>query len=77
MEKKWLLRINGDDWKKNIRPKVFSRDNYTCQGCLEKKAQVVHHTTYDHIGKEFMFELISLCFECHERIHGKNNSDQL
>ena len=52
-----------------LRIKALTRDDYTCQGCLEKKAVQVHHITYENIGNEFCFELISLCDDCHEKIH--------
>lgn len=52
------------------RVKVLERDNYLCQGCGEK-AEQVHHKTYKHVGNEFLFELMSVCKKCHERIHEK------
>lgn len=48
---------------------VLSRDRYLCQGCRKRRATQVHHLTYAHRGAEFLFELISLCDECHERLH--------
>jgi hypothetical protein len=33
-----------------------------------RRAQV-HHLTYAHVGREFLFELVALCEECHERLH--------
>lgn len=54
--------------KRNL---VCKRDNNICQGCLKNPASDVHHTTYDHVGNEFLFELISLCRSCHQRFHNK------
>lgn len=56
------------DWL-NVRDKALSRDEYLCQGCLEARTTQVHHLTYDNLGREFLFELISLCAACHTRIH--------
>ncbi len=56
------------DWL-NRRDKVIERDDYRCQGCLDARATQVHHLTYKHLGNEFLFELISLCKNCHTRIH--------
>ena len=32
-------------------------------------AKQVHHTTYANVGHEFLFELVALCPECHNRYH--------
>ena len=63
--------INSDKWKA-MRLKVLKRDDYTCRGCLENPATEVHHITYANLGDEFMFELMSLCRECHSRFHKKD-----
>jgi hypothetical protein len=59
-----------DEWKK-LRLLVLNRDKYICQGCLKNQATEVHHQSYLHFKKEFMFELISLCNHCHSRYHNK------
>lgn len=51
------------------RFKVLERDNYLCQGCRERRAVEVHHLTYEHIGNELLFELVSVCRQCHETLH--------
>lgn len=51
------------------RAAVLQRDKYLCQGCLRRRAEHVHHLTYDHCFNELAFELISLCVECHKKIH--------
>jgi hypothetical protein len=63
--------LRTSKWKE-IRKKVLKRDDYTCQGCLENRATEVHHITYDNWKNEFMFELMSLCRECHSRFHKKD-----
>ena len=60
--------LQSQEWQVK-RALVLKRDNYMCQGCMRNEANVVHHTTYAHAGNEFLFELISLCHECHERYH--------
>jgi hypothetical protein len=64
--------LNSDKWKLVIRPKVFKRANGVCEGCLERPATQVHHLTYEHLGDEFMFELVAMCGPCHERLHPKD-----
>lgn len=60
-------------WKAR-RARVLMRDRYICQGCLSARAVDVHHTTYAHVGSELMFELVSLCRECHDRAHETGSS---
>lgn len=55
--------IKSDEWK-NKRQLVLKRDNYTCQIC-GKKAEQVHHLSYAHRENEYLFELVSLCEQCH------------
>lgn len=61
-----------DSWEWSEKAyKVMKRANFICEGCLEAEAKEVHHMTYTHIYREFMFELVALCSSCHRRIHGK------
>ena len=51
------------------RKKVMARARGICEGCLEGAATQVHHKTYSHVFNEFMFELVALCDDCHNRMH--------
>jgi 5-methylcytosine-specific restriction endonuclease McrA len=63
--------LQTDQWKA-IRLKVLKRDNFLCQACLDAPATEVHHLTYNHWKFELMFELLSVCSNCHHnRIHIK------
>jgi 5-methylcytosine-specific restriction endonuclease McrA len=53
-----------------IRTKVMRRDNNWCQACLDAQATQVHHTTYEHLYREILWELEAVCAPCHQRIHG-------
>lgn len=55
-------------WK-DKRAKVLKRDNFICQSCLDSPAVDVHHLTYLRIFDEPLFDLISVCRECHNKIH--------
>lgn len=57
------------EWKRKRRF-IIERDKI-CQGCLDAPIHDVHHLTYAHVGKEFMYELVGLCRECHSRCHKK------
>jgi 5-methylcytosine-specific restriction endonuclease McrA len=59
--------IKSEQWKQK-RELVLKRDNYLCQACLTEKATQVHHTSYKHWRNEPLFELVSVCEMCHEKI---------
>ena len=56
-------------WGKT-KEKRLKKDNYTCQKC-GKKADIVHHKTYENLYHEKMQDLISLCYKCHYEQHKK------
>jgi hypothetical protein len=48
---------------------VLARANYVCEGCGVRRPTQVHHLTYQNIFEEFLFELVAVCPQCHQRIH--------
>jgi len=60
--------LSSESWK-NKRKEILKRDSYICQGCLTENATEVHHITYNNIGDELYFQLISLCSDCHAKVH--------
>lgn len=60
--------LNSNKWRLK-REKVLERDKYLCQACLTRKATQVHHISYEFIYNEPLFDLISVCTECHDKIH--------
>lgn len=60
--------LNSPEWKA-LRSSVMERCEGICEGCRQKTAEDVHHLTYQHIGREFLFELVGLCRSCHTRWH--------
>lgn len=67
-EKSYRAYLNSSEWKAK-RQQVLERDQYRCQGCLNTRATQVHHLTYDNVGDELLFQLISVCDACHDRLH--------
>ena len=65
--KKYNEYLQSYQWQ-DKRLRVLERDNYLCQSCLEQDATQVHHLTYKHVGNEPLFDLISVCDECHKSI---------
>lgn len=66
--------LNSPVWRTK-RQKVLERDNYVCCGCLVNKATQVHHLTYEHIYDELLFELVSICDDCHAKAHPEKNNE--
>jgi hypothetical protein len=59
-----------DEWKA-IRSDMLARARYRCQGCAKRGVRLdVHHNTYERYGDESIFDLIVLCGQCHQRLHG-------
>jgi len=54
-------------WK-GKRERVMARDNRTCQACLRCGATEVHHLTYKHAGDEPLFDLVAICYSCHQKL---------
>lgn len=66
-----LKYLGTDNWNQ-IRQYVLKRDNYTCVICGKSKGRLyVHHKTYKRWSKENMSDLVTLCYACHEDIHGR------
>ena len=57
----------SEEWRMK-RTLVMKRCGSICEGCGIREATEVHHTTYAHFANEFLFELLGLCHDCHERI---------
>lgn len=55
---------------KKIRKQALERDSYTCQNCGSDKDLHVHHVTprWDGGGNELQ-NLMTLCRNCHEKLH--------
>ena len=67
--------LRTDDWQRK-RARVLHRANGICEGCLERPATEVHHTTYDHRGNELLFELVALCRDCHLKAHPEHRETE-
>jgi len=59
--------LNSDEWK-DKRRRVLERDRHTCQACLRRPADEVHHLTYRHVFNEPLFDLMSICRLCHRKL---------
>jgi 5-methylcytosine-specific restriction endonuclease McrA len=66
--KKYDEYLKSEKWAKK-REMALLRDKGVCQGCFFKKATEVHHLTYGNWGDELIFQLVSLCHDCHIKVH--------
>ncbi len=53
------------------RQQVLDRDGGICQVYRKREATEVHHLTYTRFGCEMLFDLLAICEDCHDRIHGR------
>lgn len=66
----------SDAWRLYMQPAVMRRDGNTCQACLGKPAEHVHHVKYPanvasvkDFEKQPLFEMQAVCKTCHQNIH--------
>ena len=62
--------LQSPAWR-DIRQLVLRRAHGRCEGCGRRPAAHVHHLSYQHVGKEFLWELVAVCQECHDRVHAR------
>lgn len=70
--------LQTSSWK-DKRLLALKRDNNTCQCCMLRPATEVHHETYRYVdfkGGEPLFDLISMCEECHDTLHEMKNKKE-
>jgi 5-methylcytosine-specific restriction endonuclease McrA len=75
----WFIGYNeylrSEKWKLK-RSLVLKRDNNLCQACLSATANEVHHLTYRHVMNEPLFDLVSVCKRCHDKITDLERSER-
>lgn len=60
--------LQSEEWALK-RSLVIERCANLCEGCRNDDVHHVHHLTYDHVGRELLFDLVGLCLRCHEIAH--------
>lgn len=64
-------RALSPEWAR-IRKTVLKRDGYRCAQCGTAFNLQVHHIRYPGVwGEEREEDLITVCDQCHKKIHGK------
>lgn len=59
--------LTSEDWF-DKRQRVLDRDDWICQACRKRRANQVHHLTYEHAFHEPLFDLVSICEVCHRAL---------
>lgn len=65
---KYYEYLLTEEWR-NLRERVFARDNGVCVICKINQAKEVHHLHYRTLYKETLDDLQSVCTSCHRDIH--------
>lgn len=63
------------EWRSTRRAKLDDV-GYRCRVCKQSKDLQVHHLTYDHVGHEWLEELIVLCRGCHQSVHEQRDAQR-
>lgn len=75
----WRQRYNAyletPHWQAK-RDLVFKRAGRICEGCGTRPAEQVHHLTYRNAFDAFLFQLVAICKECHDRYHANEAQDE-
>jgi predicted restriction endonuclease len=55
-----------------LREKVLKRDGWRCQTCGRSENLHVHHMVFrSQLGDDVEENLITLCSNCHQKVHGR------
>ena len=64
--------LHSEEWQQKRRQRL-KIDGYRCQLCGSGMNLRVHHITYEHIHTdEEIDDLVTLCNDCHEKVHTKD-----
>jgi 5-methylcytosine-specific restriction endonuclease McrA len=67
--KKRVLRLAPDEFRQ-LRGAVLERDSWRCQSCGRCRDLQVHHKQFrSRSGEDRAENLITLCNDCHSRLH--------
>jgi len=63
----------------NLRLACLTRDDFTCQKCGKKETRLeAHHVVWTTKGgKDSIYNLITLCENCHDKVHKKGESGKV
>lgn len=62
--------LDSDKWQR-VRRAVFADAGGKCERC-GRRAEQVHHLSYDRLGAERPEDTQALCARCHADVHGRD-----
>lgn len=70
-KKDWYNRqyLRSLAWRQT-RLNYLGRVGWKCERCHVRACRLVHHLSYARLYHEQPEDLIALCNECHEKLHG-------
>ncbi|MBC8231815.1 HNH endonuclease [bacterium] len=79
------LDVKGSEYQEsnrldeNLRLACLTRDDFACQKCNKKETLLeAHHIVWKTKGgKDSIYNLITLCFSCHDKVHKKGESGKV
>jgi 5-methylcytosine-specific restriction endonuclease McrA len=67
------LRLNSESYGE-LHRQVRERDRWRCQACGSMQHLQVHHLEFrSHSGSDVEQNLVTLCADCHERVHRRTS----
>lgn len=70
----YVAYLRSDHWR-TFRAGVLKRSKH-CRVC-EGPADVVHHLTYDRLGREARADVVTVCARCHEMLHAVHREHKI
>ena len=68
------LKLDAEAYRQ-LCHEVLDRDGWRCQSCGRLGGLQVHHIQpRSHLGDDAAENLVTLCAECHHRVHSANIS---
>lgn len=74
----YVTHLKSKKWKA-LRRRRLKQDGKQCTSCFSTENLTVHHLTYERFGHEDLNDIITLCIDCHNKVHnrqpkGKHNA---
>ena len=71
MSARYQAYLKSPHWRR-LRARILHRDGYTCTDCGAGQKLQVHHLCYrPNLEDALDADLVTLCEDCHEKIHRK------
>ena len=59
--------LQSEEWVHRRAQRIRHR----CEICKSARPHQRHHLTYERVGEEWPEDLLCVCKDCHERLHGR------